>query len=529
MAVAQEKVDLIIHNATIYSVNAAFDKYEAMAIKNGEIANIGSEKDILNNYKSDNKVDCKGKFVYPGFIDAHCHFSGYALERYLCDLKDLNSYAAVIKKVVDYDKTNKLSWIFGRGWDQNRWKVKEFPTKDTLDKLFPGKIVILERVDGHALLCNQKTLDLAGITVDTKIEGGVIEKKNGKLTGILIDNAMDLAKKVIPTLPEDAATTYLKEVEGECYADGLTGVVDCGVKKSVIDLLKELYNNNELEIGNTLLLANDKETFDTYLKQGPQKYGQLQITGIKLYSDGALGSRGACLLQDYNDKPGHRGLIITPVKEMEAVAALAIKYNWQLCTHAIGDSANRTMLQLYAKYLQNKNDRRWRIEHAQVVAPADLHYFKDYSIIPSVQPTHAISDMPWAIDRLGKERLPHAYAYKDLLQQNGWEPLGTDFPVEAIDPLKTFYTAVYRKNAKGEPKNGFLYENAITKEEALKGMTIWAAKSVFRENEKGSLEKGKDADIVILDRDIMGTEQDAIHAKVLYTIVKGDIKYKYNK
>src|SRR6185437_12313825 len=203
------------------------------------------------------------------------------------------------------------------------------------------------------------------------------------------------------------------------YADGLTCVVDCGVKKPVIDLLKELYSDNKLEIGNTLLLANDKETFDAYLKQGPQKYGQLQIAGIKLYSDGALGSRGACLLQDYNDKPGHRGLIITPVKEMEAVAALAIKYNWQLCTHAIGDSANRTMLQLYAKYLQNKNDRRWRIEHAQVVAPADLHYFKDYSIIPSVQPTHAISDMPWAIDRLGKERLPHAYAYKDLLQQNG--------------------------------------------------------------------------------------------------------------
>src|SRR6185437_1767668 len=183
----------------------------------------------------------------------------------------------------------------------------------------------------------------------------------------------------------------------------------------------------------------------------------------------------------------------------------------------------------YAKYLLNRNDRRWRIEHAQVVDPADLHYFKDYSIIPSVQPTHAISDIPWAIDRLGKERLPHAYAYKDLLQQNGWEPLGTDFPVEAIDPLKTFYTAVYHKNAKGEPKKGFLSENAITKEEALKGMTIWAAKSVFRENEKGSLEKGKDADIVILDRNIMATEQDAIYAKVFYTIVKGDIKYINNK
>jgi len=529
MAPAQEKADMIIHNAVIYSVDQNFNKYEAMAIKGGKIEAVGNEKDILANYKSTNEIDCKGKFVYPGFIDAHCHFSGYALERYLCDLKNLDSYDAVIKKVVDYEKTNKLSWIFGRGWDQNRWKVKEFPNKDFLDKLFPDKIVILERVDGHALLCNKKTLDLAGITTDTKIDGGVIEKKNGKLTGILIDNAMDLAKKVIPVLPKDAAVTYLKEVEKECYADGLTCVVDCGVKKPVIDLLKELYSDNKLEIGNTLLLANDKETFDAYLKQGPQKYGQLQIAGIKLYSDGALGSRGACLLQDYSDKPGHRGLIITPIKEIEDVAALAIKYNWQLCTHAIGDSANRTMLQLYAKYFLNRNDRRWRIEHAQVVDPADLHYFKDYSIIPSVQPTHAISDIPWAIDRLGKERLPHAYAYKDLLQQNGWEPLGTDFPVEAIDPLKTFYTAVYHKNAKGEPKKGFLSENAITKEEALKGMTIWAAKSVFRENEKGSLEKGKDADIVILDRNIMATEQDAIYAKVFYTIVKGDIKYINNK
>lgn len=523
---AQTQADLIIY-AKIYTVDSSFSQTEGIVIDNGKILFTGNKAAITQQYTTKETLNVPSAAIYPGFIDAHCHFSGYALDGYKVELVGTTSFNDVVKKLVSYEKVNKLDWIYGRGWDQNDWKNKQFPNKDTLDKLFPNKPVILKRIDGHAVLANQTALDMAGINSGTIIPGGIIEKKDGALTGILIDNASEPVENLIPMLPKEVATDYLVRAEKECYSEGLTGVVDCGVKTDVINLLQELYRDNKLTISNSLLLSQDESTLSSFAAKGPYKQGQLQINGIKTYSDGALGSRGACLLKDYSDMPGHKGMLLSSYSQLNNLAALAMKHNWQLCTHAIGDSANRIILDMYSHHLSGKNDKRWRIEHAQVVNSSDYDKFGRHSIIPSVQPTHAISDMPWAETRLGDTRIHEAYAYNDLLKQNGWIALGTDFPVEDISPIATFYTAVARKDNSGQPSNGFQKENALDRKDALRGMTIWAAKSVFLEKEKGSIEPGKDADLVILDTDLLtASEQDIRTAKVLYTIVKGKVVYK---
>ncbi|MBS1772647.1 MAG: amidohydrolase [Bacteroidetes bacterium] len=524
----RNQVDNIITVAGIYTATDSTSNANCIAIKGGKIVAIARAEEINKCYVAANNIKEPEKYLYPGFIDAHCHFTPYGLTLYQCNLTKTSSFSGVINKLIEYNKTNTIGWIYGRGWDQNDWEKKDFPNNTVLDSLFPDKIVILKRVDGHAILCNSYALKQAGIDISSKIDGGIVEKKNGKLTGILIDNAMEKVEKLIGNLPEKDAIKYLQKMEKNCYALGLTGVVDCGVTMNDIELLKKCYENNSLSIANILMLAgNDSATLDTYIPSGPYQQGQLRIAGIKVYADGALGSRGACLLEDYTDMPGQRGLILTKPEQIKKLTELALKHNWQVCTHAIGDSANRMVLKIYADALKTKNDKRWRIEHAQVVNYNDYMYFSDYSIIPSVQPTHAISDMPWAVNRLGEKRLPEAYSYKNLLKLNGWIALGTDFPVEDINPLATFYTAVARKDKNGNPPNGFMKEKALTREEALKGMTTWAAKSVFMEKEKGGVAIGMDADFVILDKDIMTIpENEILKTSIVYTISKGQIKYQ---
>ncbi|HEY9178914.1 MAG TPA: amidohydrolase family protein, partial [Flavipsychrobacter sp.] len=365
---SKQKADIIILGAKIYTADSQFKVHEGLAIKDGKVLETGTSEYIQGKYSADSTIHAEDKFVYPGFIDAHCHFSGYGLSSYRLDLVGTRSFNEVLTKLVEYEKTNTLEWVYGRGWDQNDWEIKEFPEKATLDSLFPGKPVILKRVDGHAVLCNQKALDMAGITEQTAIDGGIIEKKNGKLTGILIDNAAEPVENIIPALPPIVeATKYLQAAESECFSLGLTGVVDCGVKSEVIAVLKQLYEQNKLTIGNSILLAQDESTLNTYAANGFYKDGQFQINGIKLYADGALGSRGACLLQPYTDMPGHLGMLLSDISKMREIAALSKAHNLQLCTHAIGDSANRAILRLYSEFLPETNDLRWRVEHAQVV------------------------------------------------------------------------------------------------------------------------------------------------------------------
>jgi len=315
----------------------------------------------------------------------------------------------------------------------------------------------------------------------------------------------------------------LLDAQKNCFAVGLTTVDDCGLDYKTVLFIDSIHKKGDLKMRIYAMLSDGRENYDFIFQHGKIKTDRLNVRSFKVYADGALGSRGACLLQPYSDKPGWSGFLLSSQQHFDSVANLLSQKDFQMCTHAIGDSGNRTMLMIYAKYLKGKNNSRWRIEHAQVINENDFKLFGENNIIPSVQPTHATSDMYWAADRLGKERVKGAYAYKQLLEQNGWIPLGTDFPVEDISPFKTFYAAVVRRDAKGWPADGYQKENALTREEAMRGMTIWAAKANFEENEKGSLEKGKFADFVILDQDMMKAgEKDLPNTKVLKTFLSGE-------
>lgn len=519
----KKNVSLIIINAKIYTVDSAFSNYDAMAVNDGKIVALGNNVDIQTKYKTDNQLDAKGQTILPGFIDAHCHFTGFATDMWKCNLTGTTSYTAIIEKVNTYAATAPMEWIYGRGWDQNDWVVKQFPNKAELDKLYPNRPVFLKRVDGHAALLNQKALDIAGINESTKIVGGEVEVINGKLTGILIDNAMDFAELKIPIISDSLAKKYYLAAQAYCFEAGLTGVHDCGVSEHTIQLIQDAQKNDMLKMKIFALLSDSVNIYDKWIKSGPLKTPRLHVGGFKFYADGALGSRGACLLHDYADKKNWKGFLLETEAHFKTAAQKFANSKMQMCTHAIGDSGNRTVLKIYAEALKGKNDKRWRIEHAQVMDVADFHYFGEYSIIPSVQPTHATSDMYWAQDRVGPKQIKTAYAYQQLLQTNGWMPLGTDFPVEYIEPIKTFYAAVVRQDSKGYPANGFQMENALTRQQAIMGMTMWAAKAAFEEQEKGSLEPGKAADFVLLDTDIMTCNKSKILAtKVLGTWVNGE-------
>jgi predicted amidohydrolase YtcJ len=525
---SKEKVDLLIYNGTIYTVDSSFTVAEAMAVKDGKIVETGKTADLQKKYEAKENLDAQGKYIYPGFIDAHAHFAGYGQSLFTVNLFDCQSNEEMIQRVKDFATAHPdQPWITGRGWDQNKFPGKQFPTNEKLNEAFPDKPVFLSRVDGHAAIANQKALDIAGIKPGEKLTGGEVETKNGKLTGILIDNATSLVSSKIPRPTPEQGRQALLQAQQNCFAVGLTTVDDCGLSNETILFIDSLQKTGELKMRLFAMLSDNKSNFDFALAKGKIKTDRLNIRAFKVYADGALGSRGACLLQPYTDQPGWTGFLLSTKEHFDSVANILYEKGWQMCTHAIGDSGNRMILNVYAKYLKGKNDLRWRVEHAQVVNQNDFKMFGDYSIIPSVQPTHATSDMYWATDRLGPERVKGAYAYKQLLEQNGWLPLGTDFPVEDISPFKTFYAAVVRKDAKGWPPDGYQMENALTREETLRGMTIWAAKSNFEEKEKGSLEKGKFADFVLLNADIMKEAPDKLlQVKVLKTFLGGEKVYE---
>jgi predicted amidohydrolase YtcJ len=520
-------VDLIIQHATVYTVDSTLSVAAAMAVKDGKIMAVGSDEAIAGKYVAKEIVDAAGKFIYPGFIDAHAHFTGYGLGLQTIDLVGTESWEDILHRLGNESKTmDSSSWVIGRGWDQNDWVVKEFPGKEKLDSMFPHRPVFLTRVDGHAAIANQAALDRAGVKAGYTLNGGQVETKKGQLTGILIDNAVALVRKNIPAVSAAQFKQALLQAQQNCFAAGLTTVDDCGLDYETILSIDSLQNAGELKMRIYAMLSDKKKNFDFIISKGKIKTSLLNVRSFKVYADGALGSRGACLLQPYIDKPGWTGFLLSSASHFDSVAGILYKLGLQMCTHAIGDSGNRVILQTYARHLKGKNDLRWRIEHAQVINQNDFRLFGENNIIPSVQPTHATSDMYWAMSRLGKERIKGAYAYHDLLKQNGWIPLGTDFPVEDISPFKTFYAAVVRKDAKGFPENGFQPENALTREDALRGITIWAARANFEETEKGSLEKGKLADFIILDQDIMKTDANKIlQTQVIATFVNGHKVY----
>jgi predicted amidohydrolase YtcJ len=522
----KKKADLIVHNAIVYTVDTAFNIAQSFVVKDGKIVAVGSNTHILSRYEADEMLDAGGKAVFPGFIDAHCHFYGYGTNLMRIDLKDTQSFEEVIERVQQQKDKKFGGWIWGRGWDQNEWEVKEFPDNAILDSLFPDVPVFLQRIDGHAALANSKALSLIERDWSKDIEGGEIIRMDGKPTGLLVDTAADTLKAAIPPLSTEEKRQALLAAQKDCFAVGLTTVSDAGYSagetREIFRVIKQLQDEGTLLIRIYAMIDWSEENAKHFFQQGIYKDNRLNIRSFKLYTDGALGSRGALLLEAYADKPESNGLLLYKVDYLKHVADQVAETDFQLNTHSIGDSSARVVLALYGSALGINNARRWRIEHAQVIHPDDMRKFSDYKIIPSVQTTHATSDMGWAEKRLGPERVKNAYAYKSLLRSAGIIANGSDFPVEDINPLYGFYSAVSRKNFNGKPEGGFQMENALTREEALRAMTIWAAFANFEEDEKGSIQKGKFADFVILDKNIMTIEEKEIFVtKVTNTFISG--------
>ncbi len=524
-----QNADLLLVNGNIYTVDESFSRVGALAIKDGRILATGTSEEITGRYTASGVRDLEGAFVYPGWIDAHCHFFGYGMDLRSADLVGTGSVEEVVQRLKEHHQIMGDGWITGRGWDQNDWEVPVFPTKEMLDAHFPHEPVLLRRIDGHAAWANSRALELAGVGAETRVEGGAVLLEEGKPTGILVDNAIGLVSRLVPGPSRQEMEAALMQAQENCFRVGLTSVQDAGLDRLTVELIDSLYRSGTLKIRMNTWLSPTEENFTTFVEKGPIHADYLTINTIKLFADGALGSRGARLLEPYSDDPGNMGLFVESMETLEAHCRRAYQHGFAVATHAIGDGANRAVLELYASILPEGNDRRWRIEHSQIIHPGDFHLFGDYGIIPSVQPTHATSDMYWAEERLGRERMKGAYAYRTLLEQNGWLPGGSDFPVEDINPLYGFYAATARKDQKGYPEGGFIPEEALTREQALRAMTIWAAKAGFEEVLKGSIEPGKLADLVVTRTDLMtAPETELFRIPVLETYVGGERVYAAN-
>ncbi len=519
---SKQQADLLLVNANIYTINNEFELVEAMAIKYGTIVSTGSSESVLASYKAPETIDMEGKYIYPGFIDPHSHYMGYSSQLPHANLWMSNSMYDIVERLEKNRENNLGGWLLGRGWDQNHFARKEMPDNSMLNEAFPDVPVYIVRVDGHAALANDLALSLAEIDAETTVTGGEIALLNGNPSGLLIDKAMTLVTSIIPQPGKDDMIQLLKKGQQNLFAVGITSVCDAGLSKANVLLLDSLQKEGVLDIRVYAMLDPSEENLEHFIPQGPYVTEQLSVRSIKHYADGALGSRGALMRVPYSDQPATTGILVDEIDAIRRTCALAIGHGYQVNTHCIGDSAVRLMLDLYAEFLEKENDLRWRIEHAQIVSPDDLAKFGMYSVIPSIQAIHAVSDMSWAEDRVGPDRIKGAYAYRDLINQLGWLPNGSDFPVEQINPLFSYHAAFTRTNEVGYPPGGWYPEQALTREEALKGMTIWAAKANFEEDTRGSLEPGKFADFVVMDQDLLTVDSKNIYTlPVLETWING--------
>lgn len=524
-AYKNKDADLVVRNARIVTLDSADHVYQAMAIKDGRILELGPEQQILNRYSAKETYDAAGQTVYPGLIDAHCHFLGYGLNKQKVDLHGVKDWNEAIERTAAFAKEHpKSDWILGRGWDQNQWADRSFPDNARLNELFPDRPVLLQRIDGHAAVVNQAALDRVGLSAKSVIAGGILEIKDGRPTGLLVDNAVDLFQKIFDDADEATKRRALLDAQADCFAKGLTMVCDAGLDAGTIDLIRKMQEEGLLKMRVYAMVADKPENLEHFARTGPIISDRLIVRAVKEYADGALGSRGALLKQPYADVDSlHFGLLLHTRAHLDSVAQWCLAHGFQMATHCIGDSANKLLLEVYAAALKGTNDKRWRIEHVQCMDPADRHLFAENSVVPSMQPTHLLSDAPWAVDRIGRERFQHAYAWNTAREQIGLVALGTDFPVEAIDPLATYYAATVREYRDGSEIPNCPKAEALSRRDALLGMTLWNAIASFTENDLGSLEVGKRGDFTVVDRDLEKTDAAGLlRAKVIATVVDGE-------
>ncbi len=528
--------DLIVTNARVYTADEARPLAEAFAVRDGRIVFVGSRQEANALKGTATRVlDAAGKTVIPGMVDAHAHFGGLAQTLRSVDLVGTRSYDDVIARVVERAKsTPKGSWILGRGWDQNAWGDTRFPTHEKLTAALPDHPVVLERVDGHAVLVNAQAMQRAQLTAATKDpSGGKIERDaRGAPTGVLVDKASSLVESRIPAPTTAETRAALKEAISVMHRWGLTGMHDAGASRGLIDLYEDMAKTKELNLRLYVMISDDSAAINHYMQIGPRSAlydGQLWVRAIKLYADGAMGSRGAALLEPYSDDPNNTGLLLSAPAHIREVAERGLKAGFQVNTHAIGDRGNRVVLDAYEQALKSlpTADHRFRVEHAQTLHYDDLPRFAQLGVIPSMQASHQTSDMYWIGKRLGPTRVLGAYAWRSLINSGVVIPNGSDFPVEQVNPLISFHASIARQDANDWPAGGWLPEQRMTREEALRSMTIWPAYSAFQEKDMGSLTPGKLADFVILDQDIMRVPAELVlKTNVIATYVGGKAVYE---
>jgi predicted amidohydrolase YtcJ len=531
------QVDLIIHNGRIYTLNDVNDRAEAIAVRGDRIVDVGSGSFILSTYSAQTYIDLEGKTMLPGLIDGHAHMTGLGLSMMILDLTQAEDQAGIADMVAEAGQhREEEEWIRGRGWDQNLWPERSFPTHESISLAAPLHPVYLVRVDGHAAWVNRHALSLAGIDRSTPDpEGGrIIRDRNGNPTGVLIDTAMDLVARHIPQTSTEELTEALRLAIQTCLSYGITTVHDMGVDLRTIDVYKNLIRNDEFPFRVYAAIDGPGSTLEYFLDKGPlinEGRRTLTVRAIKLYADGALGSRGAALLEPYSDDPGNMGIEIATTEEIYSVAVQALDRGFQICTHAIGDRGVRNVLQAFGRAFMERPvlQPRFRVEHAQVVALNDIPLFASLGVIPSMQPIHCTSDMGWAEDRVGPDRIRGAYAWRSFIDMNLPVPGGSDFPVEPVNPMLGIFAAITRQDVSFRPDGGWYPEQRVTREEAIRMFTTWAAYAGFEEKIKGTIEPGKLADLVIFPDDIFTVEEAALQTlRPDVTIIGGKIVFKRN-
>ena len=530
------QADLVVTNARVYTADVNRPTAEAFAVREGRIVFVGSQRGALALAgPKTQRLDLAGRTVLPGIVDAHAHLLGLGQALRTVDLRGTRSYEEIVSRMAERARSVPAgTWIRGRGWDQNDWADTRFPTHEALSRALPNHPVYLTRVDGHAALVNVKALEAARVNAATRDpEGGrFIRDSAGNPTGVLIDAAQGVVTSASPPVSKAELREQTLAAIAEANRWGLTGIHDAGVGTEGIDVYQELAREGRYNLRNYVMIRANDSTLDAFMQRGPQNAlfgGRLWIRAIKITADGALGSRGAALLEPYSDDPGNTGLITAAPERIRRVAVKALRSGFQVNVHAIGDRANRMVLDQFEAALREVPvaDHRFRIEHAQILSYQDIPRFAQLDVIPSMQGSHQTSDMYWVPARLGWARAQGSYTWRSLLATGVVIPNGSDFPVEAVNPLISFKAFVTRQDENGFPAGGWFPAERTTREEALLSLTLWPAYAAFMEKESGSLTAGKFADFVVVDQDIMTVgADDILKTQVLMTVLGGKTVYK---